>query len=112
MTDDHGATDTVQVTVTITGSNDAPVMTSGAASAVVFEAGGLNNVSPRTSRSITQFEPVRNVDGVADDAIGSTINTAADMKAVVLAVQSALGGGATMADAIAAVWDYLDDARV
>ncbi|MDR6663754.1 T1SS-143 domain-containing protein, partial [Tardiphaga robiniae] len=111
VTDDHGATDTVQVTVTITGSNDAPVMTSGAASAVVFEAGGLNNVVTADVAVDHKFEPVRNVDGVADDAIGSTINTAADMKAVVLAVQSALGGGATMADAIAAVWDYLDDAR-
>ncbi|WP_441227843.1 T1SS-143 repeat domain-containing protein [Tardiphaga sp. 20_F10_N6_6] len=111
VTDDHGATDTVQVTVTITGSNDAPVMTSGAASAVVFEAGGLNNVVTAEVAVDHKFEPVRDVDGVADDAIGSTINTAADMKAVVLAVQATLGAGATMADAIAAVWDYLDDAR-
>ncbi|MDO9418471.1 T1SS-143 repeat domain-containing protein [Pararhizobium sp.] len=88
-----------------------PVIQSGAPAATVFEAGGLNNVVTADLAANYRFEPTRNVDTVAAQAIAADINTAADMSAVIANVKAALAPHATTADALAAVWDYLDDAR-
>lgn len=96
---------------TITGVNDAPVISSTEIAARVFEAGGLNSVVTADVASDHRFEPLRNVDSTAAHSIDTGVDTAANMKTVVVAVQAALGTGATMADAIASVWDYLDDLR-
>ncbi|MCE9685976.1 retention module-containing protein [Shewanella sp. AS16] len=55
VTDEHGATDTQWVTVTITGSNDAPVITSGDqdASGTVIEAGVQPENTPYTGITAT-----------------------------------------------------------
>lgn len=112
VTDADGDSKTGIYQFTITGSNDAPVISGTEIAARVFEAGGLNSVVTADVASDHRFEPIRNVDGAAAHAIDLTVNTEADMKTVVLNVQTALGNGATVADAIASVWDYLDDVRL
>ncbi len=48
VTDDNGARETIDVTITVTGTNDSPVVTSDAADAsgTVIEAGNLDNGNP------------------------------------------------------------------
>jgi len=95
------------VTVTINGTNDAPLITTSTTAPVV--TGMVHNAVQADVAMDHRFEPTTNVDATAVHATDANVNNAADMKAVVLQVQSALGGSATFADAIASVWDYLDD---
>ncbi|EKS39948.1 DUF5801 repeats-in-toxin domain-containing protein [Afipia clevelandensis] len=111
VTDSDGDTVNGIYQFTITGSNDGPVISGSEIAARVFEAGGLNSVVTADVASDHRFEPLRNVDSTAAHSIDAGVDTAANMKTVVLAVQTALGTGTTMADAIASVWDYLDDLR-
>jgi T1SS-143 domain-containing protein len=106
VTDEFGASDTQTVTITIQGTNDAPVITGGVAAATVFEAGDLDDVVEADVGPSYRFEPGSNLDGViAPFLSGSPVN----MTALLTAVQAALPTTAGRADAIAAVWDYIDD---
>jgi VCBS repeat-containing protein len=106
VTDEHGATDTVNVQVTIHGTNDAPVLTTASqqVSATLFAGGGLDHVV--TADASHNFEIDQNIDSQIAALLAATPS---DMHAVLLGVQTALGHAAGFADAIAAVWDYVDD---
>ena len=106
VTDEHGATDTIDVTVTITGTNDAPVITGGDVATTVFEAGDLDNVVTADVAADHKFEPNQNVDATIAAALATDPR---DMTALLSAVQAELPAEAGIADAIAAVWDYVDD---
>ncbi|HRF10252.1 MAG TPA: VCBS domain-containing protein, partial [Xanthobacteraceae bacterium] len=103
VTDDHGAFDTTTVTITVTGSNDAPVI-SGSTGAS-FGASGLTGFVEADAALDHKFEPDDNLDGV----IAPLMVSGMDMSSVLDQVQTALGTGATRAQAIAQVWDYIDD---
>ncbi len=108
VTDEHGATDTVNVVITITGSNDAPVITTAApqASAALYAGGGLDHVVTADVAGDHKFELDQNIDGQIASLLAATPS---DMHTVLLGVQAALGHAAGFGDAIAAVWDYVDD---
>ena len=103
VTDDHGATDTQVVTITVTGSNDAPVVT-GSTSAS-YGASGLTGFTGADTAGDHKFEPSQDL----DTTIAPLMVTGMDMNAVLHQVQTALGPNATFAQAIAQVWDYIDD---
>ncbi|MBN9243458.1 MAG: VCBS domain-containing protein, partial [Mesorhizobium sp.] len=112
VTDGHGASASQIVTVTVHGTNDAPVITSGNAVASVVEPGDLGfineaGLSNPSDGGRPGLESRVDVDGVLDAhiAVGMSVT---DMTATLNAVQTALGGGATRGDAIAATWEYLD----
>ena len=104
VTDDFGAVDTQQVTITITGTNDAPVIAAGGDTGLVWEDGDLDNV--REAGPAGSFEPNQSVD------VAALLTPGYDMAMVLAAVQAQLEAanpGAMLADAIAVVWDYVDD---
>jgi VCBS repeat-containing protein len=105
--DDEGGIATQDVTVTVTGVDDLRI-TSGAADArgSATETGGLAAIVPADLASNSNFEPV--VSNAAAIQALVTAN-ADDMPAVLAGVLALLPAGATKADAIAAVWDDLDD---
>ena len=108
MTDEHGATDTVNVVITINGTNDAPVITTAApqASAALYAGGGLDHVVTADVAGDHKFELDQNIDSQIASLLAATPS---DLHAVLLGVQAALGHAAGFGDAIAAVWDYVDD---
>ncbi|ABD06346.1 VCBS [Rhodopseudomonas palustris HaA2] len=109
VTDGHGGTVAQTATVTITGTNDAPVIAGGPQSGKAFEAGDLHNMIEADVAADHKFEPVV----VLDDTIQTLINThPTAMNVVLQGVLTALqvtNPSATLADAIAQVWDNLDD---
>ena len=108
VTDEHGATDTVNVVITINGTNDAPVITTAApqASAALYAGGGLDHVVTADVAGDHKFELDQNIDSQIASLLAATPS---DLHAVLLGVQAALGHAAGFGDAIAAVWDYVDD---
>jgi len=108
VTDEHGATDTVSVKVTINGTNDAPVLTTLApqASGAIYAGGGLDHVVTADVAGDHRFEIDQNIDSQIAALLAATPS---DLHAVLLGVQAALGHAAGFADAIAGVWDYVDD---
>ena len=103
VTDEHGATDTQVVTITVNGSNDAPEITGSTVAS--YAASGLTGVTEADAAVDHKFEPTQNLDTM----IAPLMVTGMDMDAVLNQVQAALGAGATRAQAIAQVWDYIDD---
>src|SRR5690606_15311360 len=101
VTDDKGATGTETLTITITGANDAPVITGTAA----------GSFAPSNVAGITEASASGGLEPEAEIADLQAIINAnpTDMEAVLDEVQIALGAGATRATAIAHVWDNLDD---
>ncbi|SSW89296.1 T1SS-143 domain-containing protein, partial [Rhodopseudomonas pentothenatexigens] len=108
VTDEHGASDTVDVVITINGTNDNPVLTTATsqANAALYAGGGLDHVATADITGDHKFEIDQNIDGAIAAALAATPN---DMHAVLLQVQAALGHAAGFGDAIAAMWDYVDD---
>ncbi|MGM4961962.1 T1SS-143 repeat domain-containing protein [Tardiphaga sp. 1201_B9_N1_1] len=95
-------------TFTVEGVNDAPVITSAPLQthADIYAAGFLDHAVTATTAADHKFEIDQNI----DTQIGALLAaTPADMHAVLVGVQAALGHAAGFADAIAAVWDYVDD---
>ncbi|MGX9393321.1 T1SS-143 repeat domain-containing protein [Nitrobacteraceae bacterium UC4446_H13] len=117
VSDGHGGSATQVVTVTINGTNDAPVITSTAAQSHVtlHEGGRLDHVTTADVASDYKFHfdvaagsPDR-MDPVLDSQIGTLLSQhPTDMQAVLAGVEGLLGHPAGMADAIAAVWTYID----
>ncbi|WP_422370452.1 VCBS domain-containing protein [Hoeflea sp.] len=101
-----GLTDTVEVTVTITGTNDAPVINAGGTSGTVVESGLPLGVSPASAGS--DLEPAPFVDPEVTSALDGLQTAPGDVVTVLATVQSELSVDA--AQAIVIVWDYLDDA--
>jgi T1SS-143 domain-containing protein len=101
---DGTLTDSVTITIDIAGSNDAPVITSSVATAP--ESGELHGVREADVGPQYAFEPDTDIDGTIASQLAAH---PADMALVLANVQVALGGSASAADAIAAVWDYIDD---
>ncbi|WP_206075963.1 VCBS domain-containing protein, partial [Mesorhizobium sp. Z1-4] len=91
--------------ITVTGANDAPVITGGATGATVFEAGDLDQVTGADEAANFRFEPHQDHDAL----IGGLFAPGMDMDAILDTVQTALGPDADRADAIAQVWDFIDD---
>ncbi|MCZ4292379.1 VCBS domain-containing protein, partial [Hoeflea alexandrii] len=100
VTDPQGATDTVDVTITITGTNDAPVIE---ANSVVAGAATEDADSAAPSTAIADFTAISG--DIAALLAAPGYND--DMGAL---LQSVLGlpGVTSMADAITAVWQHLD----
>ncbi|MGM4918884.1 T1SS-143 repeat domain-containing protein [Tardiphaga sp. 813_E8_N1_3] len=95
-------------TFTMEGVNDAPVITSAPLQthADIYAAGFLDHAVTATTAADHKFE----IDQDIDTQIGALLAaTPANMHAVLVGVQAALGHAAGFADAIAAVWDYVDD---
>jgi VCBS repeat-containing protein len=123
VTDGHGGTTTQAVTITVDGTNDAPVITTaaGEASATLYASGALSNVvtadvagdhafhfeepgsGPRMDPALETM--IANLIATNTDPSNNTMN----MQAVLAGVQAVLGHAAGEADAIAAVWTYIDD---
>ncbi len=111
VTDPDGASDTATLTVTITGTNDAPVIAGGPQTGGVYTARTLAYVTEAgTNPAVAHgFETTINQDDLIGAALGADPTAVASVLAAVLAD---LPAGATQADAIAQVWDYLDDGYV
>ena len=103
---DGDVTVQTEIVVTITGTNDAPVITGGDVATTVFEGGDLDNVVTADVAANHKFEPNQNVDATIAGALATDPR---DMTALLSAVQAELPAEAGIADAIAAVWDYVDD---
>ncbi|MFC4228125.1 VCBS domain-containing protein, partial [Hoeflea alexandrii] len=100
VTDPHLATDTVTVTITITGSNDAPVIQ---ANSVVAGAATEDADSAAPSTAIADFTAISG--DIAALLAAPGYND--DMETLLQDVQG-LPGVTSMADAITAVWQHLD----
>ncbi|RYE87391.1 MAG: hypothetical protein EOP19_04385, partial [Hyphomicrobiales bacterium] len=99
------------VVITVNPVNDAPVITSDNAAVTLIEPGDLafiNEAGLTNPSSPKGLEPIKSVDTLLNGRIDAGI-TVDGMNLALDAVQNELGAGATRADAIAAVWDYLDD---
>ncbi|MGB3489625.1 MAG: VCBS domain-containing protein [Xanthobacteraceae bacterium] len=117
VTDTHGASATQTVTVTINGTNDAPVLTTaaGQAQAALFAGGGLAHVTTADVASDHKFHfdvatgSTNRMDPTLDAQIGTLLSQhPTDMQTVLSGVEGLLGHSAGAADAIAAVWTYID----
>ncbi|CDZ48038.1 DUF5801 repeats-in-toxin domain-containing protein [Neorhizobium galegae] len=108
VADEYGGTASQTFTVTIKGTNDAPVVTSSAAyaAATLNAGGGLDHVFMANVAPDNKFGIDQNIDSKIASLIGAHPS---DMQAVLVGVQAELGHAAGMADAIAAVWDYVND---
>ncbi|WP_441241213.1 T1SS-143 repeat domain-containing protein [Tardiphaga sp. 768_D3_N2_1] len=104
VADGHGSTTSREITVTLVGTNDSPVITTSSASAIVFENGDLDAVGADQAANF-HFEPNVNVDTFLQTHLVSGVN----MATLLTQVQAAIGPQASLADAIATVWDYIDD---
>ncbi len=103
VTDASGAVDVQDITITIVGANDAPVITQ--STAVPYLAQGLSGFVEADDAPDGKFEPTVDLDTTIAGLIGPGMN----MGTILTAVQTELGSGATKAMAIAQVWDYVDD---
>jgi VCBS repeat-containing protein len=95
------------ITVTITGTNDAPVVTSGpgAASGSVTEGTSPNNLTPAGAAG--GLEPAVNYDSQIVSLLAAHPD---DMPAVLAGIQALLPAGSNgLVNAIAVMWDYVDD---
>jgi VCBS repeat-containing protein len=95
------------ITVTITGTNDAPVVTSGpgAASGSVNEGISPNNLTPAGAAG--GLEPAVNYDGQIVSLLAAHPD---NMPAVLAGIQALLPAGSNgLVNAIAVMWDYVDD---
>ena len=117
VSDGHGGSDTAAVTITVTGTNDAPVLTTaaGQAQATLYAGGGLDQVVAADVAADHKLHfgvaagATERLDAALDVQIGSLLSQhPADMAAVLNGVAGVLGHSAGMADAIAAVWTYID----
>ncbi|MBN8975873.1 MAG: VCBS domain-containing protein [Rhizobiales bacterium] len=117
VTDTHGASATQTVTVTINGTNDAPVLTTaaGQAQATLFAGGGLAHVTTADVAWDHKFHfdvatgSTNRMDPTLDAQIGTLLSQhPTDMQTVLSGVEGLLGHSAGAADAIAAVWTYID----
>jgi VCBS repeat-containing protein len=90
-----------------TGNND-PVVTSGpgAASGSATEAVSLDGIRGADQTPNNRLEPVVDYDSAIVSLLSAHPN---DMHAVLLGLQAQLPSGSGMAEAIAIVWDYVDD---
>ncbi|KQV68058.1 VCBS domain-containing protein [Rhizobium sp. Root1220] len=105
LSDGHGGTDTTTVTVVVFGTNDAPVINGDSQiSADVFEKGNLDAVGADMAAD-HRFEPTVNIDGF----LATKLVSGVDMQGLLAQVQQQIGPKASVADAIATVWDYVDD---
>ena len=108
VTDDNLATDTGTLTITVTGTNDAPVVTSGPAAATgsATEAISLDGIRGADQTANNRLEPVVNYDSAIVSLLAAHPN---DMHAVLVGLQAQLPPGSGFAEAVAIVWDYVDD---
>ncbi|WP_436212241.1 beta strand repeat-containing protein, partial [Bradyrhizobium sp. LjRoot220] len=104
--DGSGNPATANLVITITGSNDAPTVDVGGAATGVYAGGALDNVVTADVAANNKFEPVQQIDVAAMLALDPTT---IDMDAVLTAIQGQLPAGSGRADAIAIVWDHIDD---
>jgi VCBS repeat-containing protein len=109
VTDENGASDTGTLTITLTGTNDAPVVTSGpgAASGLATEAVSLDNLAAANQSANNRLEPAVNYDAQIVSLLAAHPD---NMPAVLADLQALLPAGSNgLADAIAIIWDYVDD---
>lgn len=107
VTDDPSTSDTVQVTVTIVGSNDAPIIVAGTTGSVK-EPGDIAGIDEAGLGG--GLEPTIALNSTITDALDSLPGNPGDVATVLSTIAGELGGNA--AQAIAVVWDYLDDTYV
>ncbi|QDZ10704.1 hypothetical protein FPZ08_08030 [Devosia ginsengisoli] len=115
-TDTHGASDTSTFTVNVAAVNDAPVITNGPVTGSVFEAGDADtfaNAALGVGADANYVPTAANATAINTALFGliGDQNTAGNpVKPVVDAIEAdLLARGGTRADAILAVWDYLDN---
>ncbi|WP_323013454.1 VCBS domain-containing protein, partial [Devosia sp.] len=110
-TDAHGASDSSAFTVVVSNVNDAPVITSGDATGSVFVSGDLDNFTNAGvgTRPDANYTPTPAIQAMLDAVLGDFNTAGADVGAVLDAIEADLAPqGGTRADAILAVWDFLD----
>ncbi len=104
--DGHGSSTYRDITVTLVGTNDSPVinLTASDVTADVFEKGNLDTIGADQAAN-GRFEPTVNIDSF----LASKLVSGVDMHDLLAQVQQQIGPKASVADAIATVWDYVDD---
>ncbi|MGO4352362.1 DUF5801 repeats-in-toxin domain-containing protein [Rhizobium sp. RAF36] len=104
--DGHGSSTYRDITVTLVGTNDSPVinLTASDVTADVFEKGNLDAIGADQAAN-GRFEPTVNIDSF----LASKLVSGVDMHDLLAQVQQQIGPKASVADAIATVWDYVDD---
>ncbi|HYE85177.1 MAG TPA: VCBS domain-containing protein, partial [Vicinamibacterales bacterium] len=108
LSDGQGGFDTTKVTVTITGTNDAPVIATTGTTGAVVETGDIAGID---EAGLTGgLEPAFALNGTITTALTSLLTNPGDLANVLTTVAGQLGGNT--AQAIAVVWDYLDDIYV
>ncbi len=115
VTDDHGATDTINVTVTIDGTNDAPVISaSSVVAANVTESGAVYGADQASLDNAFHILPALALQVSGSVTVNSELATLAsnpsDVHHMLGTIESQLG--VTEATAIAVVWDNLNTAYV
>ena len=110
FTDSQGATSNKDYRVTITGTNDAPVIDLMASdvSGSVDEPGSLPNIIDANAGG--DLEPIFPADPEVDAALVDLETSPENVPAALTTVQTELG--VDLPTAIAIVWDHLDDAYV
>lgn len=108
VSDSLGLTDKAELAITVVGANDAPEITSSAAAAQVTVKDGkdLNFITGADEAGNNKLEPLNNYDVQIASLLSANPN---DMPAVLSAVTALLPAGSGAAEAIATVWDYIDD---
>ncbi len=108
VTDNQSTSDTVQVEVTIVGTNDAPVVEGASVTTgSVSEPGDIPGIDEAGLGG--GLEPTIALNATITTALDTLPTTPGDLSSVLATVETELGD---TAQAIAVVWDYLDDAYV
>ncbi|MEX0956670.1 MAG: tandem-95 repeat protein [Rhizobiaceae bacterium] len=116
ITDADGDTSSGVLTITVTGTNDAPVITSGNAAATIAEPGdiaGINEAgltNPSVPSGAPGLEPFITLPAAVTSQLSLVLTVPETLDTVLANVHAELGG--TLGQAIAVVWDYLDDIYV
>jgi VCBS repeat-containing protein len=111
---DNGTLVTETITITVTGTNDAPIVTNGPVVGKVFEAGDADtfvNASWDSAavRPESNYVPTPAIAAALAGLIGDENTAGGSVDAVLNLITADLfPSGGTRADAILAVWDYLD----
>ena len=104
--DGNGGSTSATQSFAVASVADAPVITGGPATGDATEAPSLDGIRGADQTPNFRLEPVVNYDAALVSLLAAHPN---DMHAVLLGLQAQLPSGSGFAEAMAIVWDYVDD---